>query len=182
MIRSLMQQRRSGFSLIELLLVIFIISIVYFLGFSTMEKPSEKKKALSPLTLKRTIMQKASSTELGTLICLAPCKSCFFRPRLSAPFKPYEGNVDLAELEAYTIDSEENLQQLEFGRYDDKKLCLRLNFYPNGSTTPIILKTKKGVFFLPAYFGEPQQTETIEEAQDLWLAHAHDLDHEGEFY
>ena len=180
--QTMVPKQHRGFSLLELLLVIFIISIVYFLGFSGIEKPSQEKKALSPLTIKRTLMKETSSTELGTLLCPKPCKECYFRPSMKAPFKPYKGHIDLPELEVYTIDGSENLQELEFGRYNDHKICLYMNFYPNGSTTPLILKTKKGVFYLPAYFGEPVQTESLEEAQELWMAHAHALDHQGDFY
>ena len=45
----------KGFSLIELLIVILIISLVYFLGFSSIEKASTKAKALTPLNLKSSI-------------------------------------------------------------------------------------------------------------------------------
>jgi len=45
-------RHHKGFSLIELLIVIIIISIVYFLGFSGIEKTTDKPKALTPLNLK----------------------------------------------------------------------------------------------------------------------------------
>jgi len=46
---------RKGFTLLELLLVIFIVGLVYSLGLSGVELGKKKPKALSPLNLKSII-------------------------------------------------------------------------------------------------------------------------------
>jgi len=173
---------RKGFSLLELLLVIFIISLVYFLGFDGVEKREKKPSDLTPLTLKTSISESGQFPGQGTLICVDKCRSCYFRKDISSPFEAYEGRIDLSHIEVYTVDEADNLQKMTYGRYQDKKICLRIDFYANGSSTPLILQTDGGNYFLPAYFGTPQKTDSLSKAQDLWLAYDHSLDGQGDFY
>jgi len=70
---------RRGFSLIELLIVIIIISLVYFLGFSGISNSQEKAKALTPLNLKSSILKSENFTGKGTLLCINNAKNCYFR-------------------------------------------------------------------------------------------------------
>jgi prepilin-type N-terminal cleavage/methylation domain-containing protein len=172
----------KGFSLIELLIVIIIISIVYFLGFSSIEKASTKKKALSPLNLKSTILKSELFQGEATLMCINKCRSCYIRKDISSPFEEYEQSIDLKNIEAYTLDSRDSLHRREYGRYHDEKICLMLNFYTNGSSTQIILKKEDRIYFLPAFFDEPQEVANIEEAKELWLKNAHLVSNSGDFY
>jgi prepilin-type N-terminal cleavage/methylation domain-containing protein len=173
---------RDGFSLLELLLVIFIISLVYFLGFDGIEKQSKKAADLTPLSLKKSIMASEQFSGEGTLICIDKCKSCYFRKDISSPFTAYKGKIDLSHAEVYRIDAGDNLQKMTYGRYQDQKICLRIDFRPNGSSTPLILQTDEGTYFLPAYFGTAQKVDSLSKAQDLWLAYDHALDGQGDFY
>jgi prepilin-type N-terminal cleavage/methylation domain-containing protein len=173
---------QRGFSLMELLLVIFIISLVYFLGFSGVEKRKEQAVSLTPLNLKKTIMESSLFQGEGTLVCINLCDTCYLRKDIASPFEPYEGKVSLAKAEAYVITTDEMLQKLEYGRYQDQKICLRFDIYPNGSSTQLILKTEEGIYFLPAYFGEAQKVESLDEAQELWLKHTQALSGQGDFY
>ena len=173
---------RYGFSLLELLLVIFIISLVYFLGFSGIEKQEKKAPALTPLTLKKSIQESSLFTGQGTLICIDKCKSCYFRKDISSPFEAYDGAINLSPLEVYMVDVNDNLQKVTYGRYQDQPICLQIDFYPNGSSTPLILQTDEGNYFLPSYFGTPTQTDSLAKAQDLWLDYDHALDSQGDFY
>ena len=90
--------------------------------------------------------------------------------------------MDLRGIKVYAVDRNDNLVQKEYGRYQDHPICLRIDFYPNGSSTPLILQTEKGAFYLPAYLGKPQEVDSLEEAKDLWLAYDHDLDNRGDYY
>ena len=58
---------QKGFSLIELLIVIIIVSLVYFLAFSGIEKTEEKVKSLTPLNLKSFIQNSELFQGTGTL-------------------------------------------------------------------------------------------------------------------
>jgi len=172
----------KGFSLIELLIVIIIISLVYFLGFSGIEKSSSKAKALTPLNLKSSIMKSELFQGEGTLVCIDECRSCYFRKDVNTPFEAYENSIDLHKTEAYTLNAQDALLKMDYGRYQDEKICLVLHFYPNGSSTQIILKQQDDVYFLPAFFGEPQKVDTVEEAKELWLKNNRLVKNSGEFY
>ena len=182
-----MQYRRTdiwqkGFTLIELLIVIIIISIVYFLGFSGIEKTEKKEKALTALNLKSSIQRSELFQGEATLLCINHCKTCYLRKNITEPFEAYENNIDMLNIEAYTLDREDNLLKIDYGRYQDEKICLQLNFYPNGSSTQIILKQDEKVFFLPAFFGEAQKVDSLAAAQTLWLENTHLISNSGEFY
>ena len=172
----------KGFSLIELLIVIIIISIVYFLGFSGIERSSSKAKALTPLNLKSSILKSELFQSEATLLCINKCRSCYMRKDINSPFAAYEHGIDLKNIEAYALDAQDSLQRIEYGRYQDKKICLILNFYNNGSSTQIILKNQDAVYFLPAFFEEPQKLDTLEEAEDLWLKNVQLVANSGDFY
>ncbi|AKF23991.1 hypothetical protein YH65_00120 [Sulfurovum lithotrophicum] len=173
---------RSAFSLIELLVVIMIISIVYFLGFNGIEMNKSKPKALTVLNLKTTIQNSELFSGEATLICVNRCKNCYLRTNISSPFEAYENKVDLAGTKTYTLDSQESLLQLEDRRYQDKKICLEMNFYRNGSSTQLILENRHGIYFLPAFFGEPQKVDSLEEARELWLKNSRLAAGSGDFY
>ena len=174
--------RRQGFSLIELLIVILIVSIVYFLGFEGVEIGKPKPKALTPLTLKSTLTSSALFEGQGTLLCINKCRSCYVRKDISSPFEEYTGPIGLSELQAYTLDRFDTLTQIEYGRYQDQKICLVMDFYTNGSSTQMILEDDKGAYFLPAFFGEPQRFSSVEEAKEHWLKNTRTMSDSGAFY
>ena len=172
----------KAFSLIELLVVIIIISIVYFLGFSGVELGSNRPKALTALNLKSTIIKSDIFTTEATLLCVNNCRSCYLRKGVSSAFEAYDQGIDLKGTEAYILDERESLLHLEYGRYQDQKICLLLDFYKNGSSTQIILKNKSGIYFLPAFFGAPKKVASLEEAKDLWLKNSDLASNNGDFY
>jgi len=173
---------RSAFTLLELLVVIVIVSIVYFLGFNGVEKSENKPKALTALNLKSTIRSSGLFNGEGTLICVNKCRNCYLRTDISSPFEAYENNIDLAGTKVYTLDAQESLLQLEGDRYQDQKICLEMNFYKNGSSTQLILENRHGIYFLPAFFGEPQKIDSLEEARELWLKNSRLAAGSGDFY
>ncbi len=173
---------RQGFSLIELLIVILIVSIVYFLGFEGMEIGKPKPKALTPLNLKSTLVSSALFEGQGTLLCINDCRSCYLRKDITSPFEEYTSPIDLSDLEAYTLDQFDTLTQIEYGRYQDKKICLLMDFYPNGSSTQLILKDDQGAYFLPAFFGEPQKFSSVEDAKAYWLKNTTAVSDSGAYY
>jgi len=177
-----MDKMHKGFSLIELLIVIIIISIVYFLGFSGVEVGKNKPKALTALNLKSTIVKSDSFTNEATLLCVDKCRSCYLRKGINSEFQAYEHSIDLKDTQAYTLDERESLLHLEYGRYQDKKICLILDFYKNGSSTQIILKNESGVYFLPSFFEAPQKVDSLEDAKDLWLKNSNLVSNSGDFY
>ena len=170
------------FSLIELLIVILIVSTVYFLGFEGIELSKPKAKALTPLNLKSTITSSDLFNGEATLLCIDQCRSCYLRKGISSKFEAYTSPIDLTNIKAYTLDKYDSLSRIEYGRYEDKKICLIMDFYNNGSSTQIILENEQGSYFLPAFFGEPQSFPSPEEAKEYWLSHSTVASDSGAFY
>ena len=173
---------QKGFSLIELLIVIVIVGLVYSVGFSTFDVSKPKAKALTPLNLKKTIVSSEFFKGHATLMCVDKCKTCYLRRDVSSPFQAYSNKIDLAGIKAYTIDSSDSLRQLEYERYDDKKICLVMDFYNNGSSTQIILENEKGTYFLPAFFGDAKKFDSPEDAKEYWLQQSTLVSNSGEYY
>ena len=172
----------KGFTLIELLIVILIVSMVYFLGFSGVELGKKKPKALSPLNLKSNIVNSEWFSGHATLLCLDKCRTCLLRRDVSAKFQEYSDGIDLSGIKAYTVDDENNLVQIEYERFNDKKICLKIDFYDNGSSTQIILENKKSSYFLPAFFNEAKAFDSPQDAKDYWLENSRLVSDRGDFY
>lgn len=175
-------QYRQGFTLIELLVVILLVSLVYFFGLSGVEKMSTKPQPLTPLNLKSTLLKSDTASKRMTFMCLNKCQTCYLKRQTDGSFEMYDNGIDLADTKAYTLNSGNDLAAVEYGRYQDDKICLLIDFYPNGSSTQLILKQKDKAYFLPAFFKEPTETKTIEEAKEIWLENSRLLSDNGDFY
>jgi len=172
----------KAFSLIELLIVIIIISLVYFLGFSGIEKQVKKTKAITPLNLKSTIINSELFQGKGTFMCINQCKSCYLRRDIYSPFEEYEESIDLKEIKVHTLDSFDNFNEKEYGRYQDEKVCLIIEFYKNGSSTQLVLEKDDKFYFLPSFFKEPKEVKSLNEAKELWLKYNSAVASQGDFY
>ncbi len=173
---------RNAFTLIELLIVIFIISLVYFIGLEGFEILKPKPKALTLANLKESIRHSEQFQGEATFLCTDKCRKCYLRKGLGSAFVRFESPVALNDLRAYTIDDSDQLVELEYGRFKDQKICLVIQFYRNGSSTPLILENEKGAYFLPSFFGKAKQFDSIEDAKAYWLKDAYVLNDSGAYY
>jgi prepilin-type N-terminal cleavage/methylation domain-containing protein len=172
----------DAFTLIELLIVILIVSLIYYFGFSGFDISKPKPRALTPLNLTSTIQNAEWFNGHATLLCVNHCKTCYLRRDIRAKFQPYKNPIDLAGVVPYTIDERDDLQEIEYGRYDDQPICLVMDFYDNGSATQIILKQRTYAYFLPAFFGKPKRFDAIEDAKAYWLRYDQMLSDRGDYY
>ncbi len=172
----------KGFSLIELLIVILIISTVYFVGFEGIELGSKKPKALTPLNLKSSIISSELFSGQATLLCINKCHTCYLRPNISSAFEEYTGPINLSDVTPYTLDKEDALIPIEYERYQDKKICLIMHFYSNGSSTQMIIEKAGKSYFLPSFFAEAQVFDSPEEAKEYWLRNTTSVSDSGDFY
>ena len=172
--------RRNAFSLLELIIVVMLISVSYMLIFSSMQKSSSEAKALSPLTLKSILLdQNLSSTE-AEFFCLNKCKVCFLHQY--GETVQYEGKLDLEKLVVYKIDADDNSYKVDFGRLEDHPVCLRFSLHTNGSSSQMIIEKDRRFYYLPTYFGSPIETDSLSEAQKLWIEPTKILLNSGEYY
>jgi hypothetical protein len=156
--------------------------MVYFLGFSGVEVNKKKPKALTPLNLKKNIVNSEWFSGHATLLCINKCKTCYLRKDISSTFQKYSNGIDLSNIKAYTLNARDSLVPIKYERFNDKKICLKMDFYDNGSSTQIILKNDKETYFLPAYFGDPKIFDSPEDAQDYWLENSRLVSDSGDYY
>jgi prepilin-type N-terminal cleavage/methylation domain-containing protein len=167
---------RKGFSLIELLIVIAIISLFGFLIFDFLKKAEVKQDPYSIKNLKKAF-QGLSSAEL---VCIDKCARCFIHS--PGNDKMQEISSELKNIQAYIVDDSDNPQKVDFGRLDDHSICLRYRYYSNGSTTQIILESEEKFFYFPSYFGEISIHESAEDAAQAWVGDTKVLTSKGNYY
>ncbi len=174
--------RRSGFSLLELIVVVMIVSLVGFLVFSSAIKTQKKKEVLDPTTLQKTFRNSFQGQGDVELFCINKCKECYVIK--DREITAYDGGIDFGkDVEVHLLDKDNHLVQIEEqGRIKDKKICLRYHLYPNGSTTEMIITNNQGIFYLPSYFGEAKKVTDIEEAKALWIKDKYNLRDIGLYY
>ncbi|MEA1879126.1 MAG: type II secretion system protein [Campylobacterota bacterium] len=173
---------RKAFSLVELLIVIMIVGLIYFLGFSSISIGKSKPKPLTPLNLKEGIVKSKLFNGHATFMCTDKCKKCYLRKGISSAFKAYPSPVDLTDIIVYTLDERESLREMEYERYKDEKVCLVIDFYDNGSSTQLILKNEEGAYFLPSFFGKAQKFDSTSDAKTYWLKDSKTVSDTGGYY
>jgi prepilin-type N-terminal cleavage/methylation domain-containing protein len=173
----------KAFTLMELLIVIFIVALVYFLGFGAISWSNKKNNQITPLNLKTTIQNSTSFEGHGKLICLDHCKSCYFQTNINAPLRKIKNPIKLGEdVSIYQLDRDDTLTRRDFGRFDDKKICLVMDFYKNGSSTQMVIENSNGIYFLSAFFDTSSKVNSLSDAKDLWLQYNKPLQNLGDFY
>lgn len=173
---------RYAFTLIELLIVVLIVSLVYFFGFSGAELGKPVPKALTPLNLKPSIRNTDLFQGHATLLCTDKCSKCYLRRDLNDKYRPYSNRIDLTGSVAYALSRDDHLEKIEYGRFRDEPICLVIDFYDNGSSTPIVLKQQDKVYFLPSFFGEPKSFDSLSDAETYWLNNTQLVSDNGEYY
>ena len=178
----MMGKKRSGFTLIELIIVIFLMLLIYSLVFTYYKKEQKRPQPLAPSNLKETLLRSIPSGEYATFLCTHECQTCYLRTGDKNRFVPYSDALDLEGTESYAVDGEEELSLLEYGKFNGEDVCLKIDFYPNKSSTQIVLKNPGGIYFLPAFFGKTRKVDTLEEAQAMWLENTNLVSDEGDYY
>ena len=169
-------QVHKGFSLIELLIVIAIISLFGFMVFGSMKKSELKPKPYSIKNLKK-VFKTSSDAEL---VCVDKCTQCFVITTNHANTQKVKS--DLKKIEAYILDSDDSPQKIDFGRMNDHPICLRFHYYTNGSTSQIILESEEKFFYFPSYFGKISIHDSLDDAADTWIQNTKLLTSKGNYY
>jgi len=170
---------RKGFSLIELLIVIAIVSMIYFLGFEGFSISDISHTKKTPLEYLKLITQQERE---GKLICIDDCKTCFFKESLNQPAKKLEEKFNFGNnISIYKFTPEQELQKVEFGRYNDEKICLIVDFYRNGSHSSFVLQNRDKIFFIRPFFDSVKEIDSLKDAKDIIQKDIRAL-HNGDFY
>jgi prepilin-type N-terminal cleavage/methylation domain-containing protein len=172
----------KGFSLLELIVVVMIVSLIGFLVFSSAVTQQQKTKVLDPTTLPSTFRDSFKGQGDVELFCIKKCEECYVVQ--GGNISPYDGGIDFGkDVEIHLLDDDNRFVEIDdLGRIKDKKVCLRYHLYPNGSTTQMVIVNKNGIYFLPSYFGKATKVEDMEEAKELWVKEDYSLRDSGSFY
>jgi len=172
----------KAFTLLELMVVIFIMSIVTAMVFSTLKRKEEKIEVLDPTTLPAELRKAFKGQGDIELFCINKCQECYVMK--GRDISPYEGEINFGhEVEVHLLDEDNHFVQIDnFGRIKDKKVCLRYHLYANGSTTQMVIKNSDGIYYLPSFFGKAQKVAEMDEAKELWIKEEYDLKDSGSFY
>jgi prepilin-type N-terminal cleavage/methylation domain-containing protein len=174
------KRRRRAFSLLELLIVIMIISLVYSLSFSYMQKQEKKPKALGPENLKTVLGEQGLSHSDAEFFCIDNCSRCFIYK--DGDTKEYEGRLSLGNISVYIMGEDDALRKVKYGRFRDRPVCLRFRLHHNGSSTRMVVKNAGGIYYLPSLFGKTLKVSTLDDAKTAWLKHTDTLRDSGEYY
>jgi len=175
-------QKHKGFSLLELIIVVLIVSLMGFLVFSSAIKQQQKTEILDPTTLPKTFRQTFKGQGDVELFCIQKCQECYVLQ--GGEISPYDGGINFGkDVELHVLDKDNQFVHLdELGRVEDNKVCLRYHLYPNGSTTQMVIVNKGGIYYLPSYFGEATKVADMQEAKELWVKEDYSLRDSGSFY
>jgi hypothetical protein len=178
----MMVRTSKAFTLFELIIVVFLITIVGSFMFSSAIHEEKKTADLTPDTLPNTFKKAFKGQGDIELFCIKKCTECYIMKE--GEITPYEGGTKFGKnIEIYTLDKDNHfVQQDELGRLKDEKINFRFHLYPNGSTTQMVVSNDKGIYFLPSFFGEAKKVEDMDEAKELWIKSKYDLKDSSSFY
>ena len=174
--------KHKGFSLLELIVVVLIVSLIGFLVFSSAVKQQQKTVVLSPTTLPSTLRETFRGQGDVELFCINKCEECYVMQ--GGNISPYDGDINFGkEVEIHLLDNDNHFVELdELGRIKDKKVCFRYHLYANGSTSQMVIVNTTGIYYLPSYFGEAKKVDDMQEAKELWVKEDYSLRDSGSFY
>jgi prepilin-type N-terminal cleavage/methylation domain-containing protein len=172
----------KGFSLLELIVVVLIVSLIGFLVFSSAVKQQKRPEVLDPTTLQKTLRKAFQGQGDVELFCINKCTQCYVAQGKN--ITAYDGGIEFGKnVEVHLLDNDNHLVHIdELGRVKDKKICLRYHLYPNGSTTQMIISNDQGIYYLPSYFGKSKKVADMDEAKELWIKDEYDLKDSGSYY
>ncbi|CAA6817228.1 MAG: Unknown protein [uncultured Sulfurovum sp.] len=175
-------KKHKGFSLLELIVVVLIVSLIGFLVFSSAVKQQQKTEVLDPSTLPSTFRKSFKGQGDVELFCIKKCSECYVVQ--GANISPYDGGINFGkDVKIHLLDKDNHFIELdELGRIKDEKICLRYHLYANGSTTQMLIVNHQGIYYLPSYFGEAKKVADMEEAKELWIKEEYPLRDSGSFY
>ncbi len=158
----MLNKNRRAFTLLELIIVIFLLSLLSFFVVGNIKRADERREVVGIANIKNILKGASGYYEL---VCLNRCRECFL---VDSELNLKKINTNFRDLKAYILDNTGQFSSLEFGRVDDQKVCFRFIFYPNGSTSQMVVENQGEFYYIPSYFGEIQKFGSLNEAKEFW--------------
>jgi len=171
---------KRGFTLVELLLAIFLVGLLSYFVFSNVGDTTKPKEVVTIANLPKVFQQNLNGD--GEMICIDNCSKCYYITN-SAKAQNAPLPMPLKVENEYILDPNNNAEKIKLGRFKDEKVCMRLRHYKNGSISQVILEVNGDFIFLPSYFGEGKKFGSLSEAVEYWLKDSQGkLQSKGEWY
>jgi prepilin-type N-terminal cleavage/methylation domain-containing protein len=159
----------NGFSLFELIIVIFIIGLVYSLITITLPKQSVTKE-LNLLNLQKYLQNIKKENSSLKLICVNSCSECYIIENDTIN-RDITIELDLdKELEIFKRDVFDEIRSIEFNKVkidnEEMSVCMELEVYNNLSTSSFIIENYDSFYAIPSFFKESREFNTKDEAVD----------------
>jgi prepilin-type N-terminal cleavage/methylation domain-containing protein len=160
------RNRSAGFTLIELVVVVFIIGLIYGVAINSIDRTTEGPEAVRLETVRDYMQQQHRQNHLS-LICIDDCSTCALytdgaKVRELPPF------VD-RHAEYYRFNYYRGAELLEWpplyteeGR--EEEVCFRYDLYPDGSSSEMMVQYGDRVLDFPGFFGDTTAYASMEEA------------------
>jgi len=157
---------KRGFTLIELLLAIFLVALLSYFVFSGVGDVKKEKQVVTIENLPKVLQENLNGD--GEMVCVNNCLDCYY---ITNTQKPQNAAlpIPLKVVNEYILDKNDNPIKIELGRLEDKKVCMRLQHYKNGSISQVILEVNGEFIYLPSYFGEGKKFGSLSDAVSYWL-------------
>ena len=180
--------KKRGFTLFELILVIFIIGILYTLiGISFDRFLVKEKFKFENL---KELMLKYKSDNILKLVCYRDCKKCVIFENSEIIEKYIDLKLD-RNLKIYATDEFGELIQVEFeDRYIDKtvefpeleRICFEYKLFPNGSSSSFVVFNYKEYYVFDSYFGDVDIFNEEDLAKEFFLQRDYYPTYSGDYY
>ena len=180
MLKNITKSSRA-FTLFELLIVIFLASLMAYFIFSTPMGIKKERIEVNASNFPQFLQKNLYGN--GELVCVNKCSKCFYLNGASK--KEFTLPLSIHISSEYILDKNDNPQKIELGRFNDKKVCLRIRHYKNNSISQVILELNGGsrYLFIPSFFGEGKEFFTLNDAVSWWLRNSNiGLDSRGSWY
>lgn len=165
-----MSKIKKGFTLFELLIVIFIISIVYALFIQNINH-REKKESLSLERLKEFLMMNYYDKNKVSILCFDDCKKCkiFINDKdTKDELVLFSEEVNVYELNRNILEKK-RFFDYHITNYDKEQVCFRFDLFPNRSSSEFILEYKDKYYLYNSYMHQTKVFDFLDDARDYWL-------------
>ena len=159
-------KEQAAFTLLELLIVILLISIFYYLVSGSFKRDNTENKQTLTIENIRDYPLSYLPPEGAELVCLDDCKNCFIHDYGTGKTKDVKSS--LPKLKAYILDRSGEAVQVNFGRIHDKPVCIRYRYYNNGSVSEMIISAKDDYYYIPPYFGKIEKYSSLSDAVERY--------------
>lgn len=159
---------RQGFTLIELMLVVFIIGLVYGVIINRVERAGDDAEKLSLETLVDFMRKEHRNNHLA-IVCTDNCEECVLYAD-DAPVKEVPQLIDDSAV-VYRFDFDLGYERIDFAPlFDDEgrqeEVCFRYEVFPDGSRSEWMVEYQDRVVDLPGFFDQSVVYPSLEAAID----------------